>query len=324
MSIVNAVAFVLLNKLIDFNIVSGTSFHHFETIYLQHIGYHLAQMEFVNWLTTFCIGSFLVGGIGYQFLRISRSRDGSDVPRGLYIQNILNVFLWLSLIGFIGVLACYVADRAHWLDLTNCDENSICTVHGVRLTPLTVYLVSATRVVPFLLPIFISSLRVGLNVIADVLLYILPVGFPFSIQREARCRLKLLLDELKDRENISVLAHSQGTVIARDVIESTNVTQFVTAGSPLGSLYGRFLGWPVAALGRCRWVNMYRNSDYIAGPLKRENIEDQIIKTDYRFNHIHYFDHADMILYAEYLKQPKPGAIASSQKNGPMPPQPPR
>src|SRR5260370_36201516 len=148
-------------------------------------------MEFINWLTTFGIGAFLVGGIGYQFYRISTSSDTSTVTRGLFIQNIINCFLWVALFGLFVVFASFLADRAHWFDFPNCNRNSGCTLYGVQLSPLHVYAASATRLVPFVLPIFISSLRIGLNVAADVLLYILPEHNSFSIRSKSRDRLAL-------------------------------------------------------------------------------------------------------------------------------------
>jgi hypothetical protein len=95
---------------------------------------------------------------------------------------------------------------------------------------------------------------------------------------------------MKARRTISLLAHSQGTVIGRDVLEGTRLTQFITAGSPLVSLYDRFLGIPVAPNSRCDWVNMYRLSDYIAGPLQQEGIRDVKVEKNYWANHLRYFE----------------------------------
>jgi hypothetical protein len=196
-AIVNAMAFFLLSKLMPHHLVSEDRFDRFQELYLTNIGYHLAQMEFINWLTTFGIGAFLVTGIGYQLIRISTSGDGW-IPRGYYIQNVLNFFLWLSLFGFLIVFLCYLADKEGWLDLLNCAGKAYCEIFGIRLAPFEIYLVSATRILPFLLPIFLSSLRVGLNVAADVLLYILPSEFPLSIRVPASSRLAVLLNHLQN------------------------------------------------------------------------------------------------------------------------------
>ena len=309
-ALVNAIGFYVLDKIKHAKLVSDGAFHDFEKIYLANIGYHLAQMEFINWVITFGVGTFLIAGIGYQLVRICTSSDMSAEPRGLRIQNVLNVFLWLTLAGFVFVFISFFADKAHFFDSSNCDPNETCSIYGMQwlfpsrhtepLSPLDIYAASATRIVPFLVPVFIPSLRVGLNVIADVLLYILPSGFPFSIQIRARNRLNALLAHLQTQHpgaKISLLAHSQGTVIARDVLSPNHkrVTRFVTAGSPLGSLYGRFLGRQVNNINDCEWQNVYRASDYIAGPLNHKKISDVPLKGSYRAGHIHYFDEAEVI-----------------------------
>src|SRR5262249_36252044 len=143
------------------------------------------------------------------------------------------------------------------------------------------------------------------NVAADVLLYILPSQFPFSVRETSRRRLMTFLQYLRTNNPeraIAVVAHSQGTVVARDVLRSQPLPRFVTAGSPLASLYGRFLGERVEGIPGCHWVNIYRLSDYIAGPLMQEDIKDVRVTTNYSDNHIHYFDNREMILVAEELR----------------------
>lgn len=300
-SIVNALGFFALDKLRRIHVVADAKYIAFEKAYLCHIGYDLAHMEFINWLTTFSVGTFLVAGISYQFARISSSKDTSTTPRGHYIQNVLNCFLWLSLAGFIVVFAVYYADRYHLLDWIYGIQWLSSSLQTNSLTPLDIYAASATRVVPFLLPIFISSLGVGLNVGADVLLYILPADFPFSTQVRTTHRLGALLSYLRAQhpdKSISLVAHSQGTVIARDVLRVMPLPRFVTAGSPLASLYDRFLGEPVASIDGCKWTNVYRPSDYIAGPLGQKAIKDIEVRTNYRANHIHYFDDPEVVLLA--------------------------
>jgi len=301
-AVVNAMGFFFLGKLlIPMHLVAKDKFNVFQELYLGSIGYNLAEMEFVNWLTTFSIGGFLVAGVGYQLFKISTSRDGSETPRGYYIQNVVSAFLWFSLAGFLIVFFSYLAGITGWLHLSNCSGKT-CKIFSIELSPFEIYLVSATRILPFLLPIFLSSLRVGLNVAADILLYILPTKFPLSIQEKASSRLAVLLDYLRSKhpeKPISLLAHSQGTVIGRDVLEATPVDQFVTAGSPLSSLYDRFLGIPVAMpITGCHWVNMYRVSDYIAGPLHQKGVQDVEVKTNYRANHLHYFDDSAVVARA--------------------------
>jgi hypothetical protein len=62
---VNAIGFFLLDKLRHIHAVSGDKFDKFANLYLASVGYDLAPMELINWLTTFGIGTFLVTGIAY-------------------------------------------------------------------------------------------------------------------------------------------------------------------------------------------------------------------------------------------------------------------
>ena len=74
-----------------------------------------------------------------------------------------------------------------------------------------------------------------------------------------------------------VLAHSQGSVIAADVLGeyySSYEIDLITVGSPIDSLYHSFLGIPIGlGLGapqtRVRWVNLYRSGDYIGDKIER-------------------------------------------------------
>jgi hypothetical protein len=64
-----------------------------------------------------------------------------------------------------------------------------------------------------------------------------------------------------------VLAHSQGSAIAADVLAAPpgeNVC-FVSIGAPISSLYWRFLGPEALAAPAVPWLNLYRTGDYIAG-----------------------------------------------------------
>jgi hypothetical protein len=177
---------------------------------------------------------------------------------------------------------------------------SISSTSTANLTPLEIYAKSAFRIVPFLLPALIPPLRAVSNVAPDVLLYILPPVFPLSLQSKSRERFRALLTYLRARHPntpISVIAHSQGTVIASDVLGEDNwrITRLVTVGSPLSSLYRRFLGHCLDVLPRCEWINIYRLSDYIAGPMSNLSIKDRILPTQYRAAHFRYFENGEVI-----------------------------
>jgi hypothetical protein len=73
-------------------------------------------------------------------------------------------------------------------------------------------------------------------------------------------------------------------------------SRFVTAGSPLASLYTRFLGKSINAIPGCAWENVYRASDYIAGPLEQKNIVDTLLYANYPANHVQYFDDPNVVV----------------------------
>jgi hypothetical protein len=311
-AIVNAIGFYGLNKLFDWGLASQDLFKTFGDRYLAEIGYHVAQMELINGATTFAIGLFLVAGIGYQLVRIAGAPGSASAPRGLSIRNVLAVFLWLTIAGFMFVFVCTLADIRGLFDLSDagCPKGAVCSIYGIQwllrskhtemLSPMNIYLSSATRIVPFLLPAIIPPLRAGLNAAADVLLYVLPGEFKLSLARCAKARLGRLLVHLRAQSpdaDISLLAHSQGTVVARDVLGDggLRVERLVTAGSPLASLYRRFLGRPIADIAGCPWTNIYRLSDYVGGPLETAGIEDRPLPSNYGDAHFFYFEAANVI-----------------------------
>jgi hypothetical protein len=310
-ALVNAVGFYILQRLFHWHLANPSAFATLQSLYLQYIGYDLAQMELINATITFGVGLFLLGGISYQLVRINISPNTSMEQRGRHVQDCVNVFLWLTFAGFFFVLLSIVADVAHFFRSPDCAPHTLCSIYGIQwllsspksttiLNPIDIYAASAARIIPFLLPAVIPPLRAILNVAPDVLLYILPPSFPLSFQKKAQERFKALLTHLQTQHpntNISVLAHSQGTVIASDVLakDTRRIRRLVTVGSPLGSLYRRFLGRSIVALPGCEWMNIYRLSDYIAGPISNTADEDHILKTNYRSAHFKYFEDGGVI-----------------------------
>ena len=150
------------------------------------------------------------------------------------------------------------------------------------------------------MPALIPPLRAGLNVAADVLLYVLHPDFTLSLQKASRQRLVGLLDTMSatgQQPGIILVAHGQGTVVARDVLRNGRhgVIQLITAGSPLASLYERFLGIRVSKIDDIHWTNVYRRSDYVGGPLLQSGITDSEIDGDYRNAHFLYFQNRYMM-----------------------------
>jgi hypothetical protein len=241
-ALVNAIGFYVLEKFYQWNLASKAAVKPFEELYLSYIGYDVAQLELINGATTFFIGIFLIAGISHQFIKISLSSDSSLVCRGLFIRNIFCVFLWLTVAGFIFVFFITIADAFGLFKSKDCAANTVCSIYGIQwilrllgypehstaaLSPLEIYVGSAIRIVPFLIPALVPPLRAGLNVAADVLLYILPNRFPLSLKLKAQTRFAELIRGLHashPNADISILAHSQGTVIVRDVLGNSNLS----------------------------------------------------------------------------------------------------
>ena len=58
-ALVNAMGFYSLSKLFDRRLADMSSFESFETIFLDNIGYNLANLEIINAGTTLVVGLFL-------------------------------------------------------------------------------------------------------------------------------------------------------------------------------------------------------------------------------------------------------------------------
>ena len=134
-----------------------------------------------------------------------------------------------------------------------------------------IYAASALRLVPFL-PWLFGPLRNVLDVVGDAMLYLDGKGhlgrenIKMATRNRFRNSLLLTIEETPGRP-VVVAAHSQGTVIAADVLAEKHWPNvcFVSLGSPIGSLYRRFLGENSVATPECPWLNMFRDGDYISG-----------------------------------------------------------
>jgi hypothetical protein len=147
---------------------------------------------------------------------------------------------------------------------------------------LTVYGRSVLRTIPFL-GWLAGPFSVALRLIGDVLFYVQPnVTHPAAIGDECRKRLRaaLLYATRDPHDSVLIIAHSQGSVIAADLrLRGEFRCPLLTLGSPLRSLYDRFLG--LDFLGKqadiACWVNAYRAGDYIGGPLACSAANDKLL-----------------------------------------------
>jgi hypothetical protein len=168
--------------------------------------------------------------------------------------------------------------------------------------------VIAVPLFALILGYFGTGLRNGLHIITDIInhfyrrrdVFPLPWGpedrpaVPdFEIQQEIEARFRAALKEvLADPlvTRLSVVSHSQGTIIAVDVFSLASMTDdyedwltgrldevgrlnLITMGSPLHHLYQHYFpdrygplssnGWDGLRYSLARWVNVYRIDDYI-------------------------------------------------------------
>jgi hypothetical protein len=148
---------------------------------------------------------------------------------------------------------------------------------------IEIYRVSVWRTLP-LLAWLVGPFAVVLDVVGDVVYYLHPGGrqHPAALRETCEDDLQCILPLAFERGGrLAVVAHSQGSVVAAPIVAALSTNDplferltkpivFATVGSPLSSLYRRFLGRPLptpATAALKRWFNLYRDGDYIGGPL---------------------------------------------------------
>ena len=156
--------------------------------------------------------------------------------------------------------------------------------HAIYL--LRIYSYSAMRARPYL-PLLVGPLAILMDILGDVLFYLLPAEAILGTAPQTQAKVADVIKSLKQNKpnnKVIVLAHSQGTVIAIDALGSAAVPgcDLITLGSPIESLYHRFLAnslenRPSKQVFPKNWWNLYRNDDYIAGPVNLRAVENSEI-----------------------------------------------
>jgi hypothetical protein len=174
------------------------------------------------------------------------------------------------------VLACLVIAPVALAALAAFSVYVSATTGPTGNSILEVYRHSVWRTVPYA-AWFLGPFAIALDVVGDVVFYARPQDrHPAAIAGRCRARLQAALSYAarKFGTRVVILAHSQGSMIAADLrlIAGLDVP-LVTVGSPVHSLYRRFLG---TADGEAKvlapWVNGYRDGDFIAGPILRREV----------------------------------------------------
>ncbi len=144
------------------------------------------------------------------------------------------------------------------------------------------YTRSLLRATPYFLFLLIPVRHV-LDAVGDIVFYVTPTGGTSArsklsgrllVRRRFRKALNHVIERRKPGEKIVILAHSQGTVVAAEVLARVarnlpprDVT-LLTVGSPICTYYEHFLGWDFPFAGDWWWWNYYRTADYIGGQVE--------------------------------------------------------
>jgi hypothetical protein len=220
------------------------------------------------------IGMLIVAA---RYLRQTRDHAaGRQATAGEGARNGLRNVLAIGAAMF-GTLALFyaVAGAASWPS-------------GLSERALYVYGFSSLRIVPYL-PLMTGPLAFVASVVVDVLLYVVRME-TLSTAPSVRQRLSAAIEHVRAKGHTAVVAaHSQGSVVAVDVIGRTlaagapTASRLITAGSPLHSLYARFLGSTpesraadddAAFLEPPQWINVSREGDYVGAGQERRGVKE--------------------------------------------------
>jgi hypothetical protein len=248
------------------------------------------DLRYVEWVYTVAIG--LIGTLAlivavHYLLRARLEKKNvttrpiehrSPTDSGLAAQNGLR-FLLFAMPVILSVASCYFA--LNLLGYRSATVSEWANHFGFRQVAgssgtevLNVYRTSALRVLPFL-GFMVGPLTIVVDIMGDVIFFL--AAGAFSIRDAAVARVASgLLATLGEGKHPFVVCHSQGTVLVREAlyVASDHDLKILSLGSPIDSLYLRFLAWhPERSVGsHVFWVNGYRTGDYVGGPIQGANI----------------------------------------------------
>lgn len=246
------------------------------------IRYNLGLLEAINTGAMALVGALaLVAVVIYGAQRRQNNKQARPVwHSGRIAQDNLKRLLAIAPLIITGVALVYAFSL---LDYLWFDPRP----YSVRETGiLNIYRISVLRIIPYV-PFVIGPASVVLDSIGDVVFFLCPNRSPLAIRETCRSRF---VDAMQyairdnDIEEIVIVSHSQGTVVAFDALSNWSfdepdsqqkTVKLLTMGSPLASLYQRFLGSAIdfeisqTALPHwiSEWRNVYRTDDFIAGPV---------------------------------------------------------
>jgi len=278
---------------------TGTGYTGWEETYLGTLGYNLRHIEWAMAWELGLIGLLVLAG---AVIYCGRRWFDPKAMAGMFAQDWFSYTLYAMPVVLLIVPFVNLYDSLGWDFLWWKGTRSNATGGDVMET----YALSALRITPYL-AFFITPMGAILDIAGDIAFFLLPRTHPLSLKRNsvkqgALRRVELLIDHLLKDDSTSeviVVAHSQGSVLAIQALgerPSTKV-KLITMGSPIDSLYSRFLGWKRSGNDPSPWTNYYRLGDYIGGEIT--GIPNEIIERNQdpmRGGHIHYW--SDSVIVA--------------------------
>ena len=320
MAVVWALNLTIANSIDKWGLAKEDSLKKWGTTYIETTPYHVGYMEAVVGCGTALFLILILVGLA-RWCIFTRPYDKSTRAgdklhaTGKGLQNWIAGSLIFLLVLFVITFTMLVDDLHARYSLRNplgCEIECLCRLTEVGSKEIfDIYLWSALRLLP-LVGFLVGPGRIVLDTVADVLLYIPGEERPGHANGTVlRKRLKSLIEALSKPDNgltpnIVIVAHSQGSRFAVDAIaEIANkaTLRLATTGSPIDSLYGRFLDRSdreaTSAGLEDRWMNYYRGSDFIGGPIDPPSPpHSEVIDRAYHDHHVNYWPDQTVIKFA--------------------------
>ncbi len=260
--------------------------------------------DWLAWAGLMLVGS---GIVTYQLYRDHRSwqcADGGELwhPSGDCARLWAVCILWVFPAVLIAALAMLFWDAAHYAHYSSTLPSRFMSDAqcGTGTTQLHVdqAFLKSTKFALFLLPFATKPFAALLDALGDVFYFVVKQD---SLQtRDATVpRLGRAIQNMArfaSGQHLIIFAHSQGTVIAATLLSELedalrsgahNIT-LLTVGSPVTSLYQRFLGVSVGQeyANLCidkpqqfQWINMCRPADYVGSSVDLPGVSNRALLT---------------------------------------------
>jgi hypothetical protein len=247
-------------------------------VFTEALSYSIGSAEVIMGVIVLAIGLLLAGPIGFFLYRgLPGKRTQDWLQKWLFITPI---FLLANSVLFF--LFAYKNAPFQIPVIVNWDA-------------IPAYEASSLRVLGYL-PLMAGGLAVILDILGDVAFYLLPGYHHLSVRTKVQSRLRTCIEGVTGQiGDLTIIAHSQGSAIAADVLEEIDRTsvRLLTVGSPIDSLYRRFLGVEVGtklrtSLGQDRWLNRRREDDYVAGNIT--GVDNDLLTNPLNNGHLNYWE----------------------------------